>query len=78
MMKDLPEVKPGQIWQDNDKRSRNRFLLVLRLDGEKAICQDAILLSEAGSYRVIGNRERRISIARMRPTSNGYRLVKAA
>lgn len=59
-------VKIGQVWQDNDKRCQHapRLLTVVGFDGDRVLCQQQ------------NGRLTRISESRMRPTSNGYRLVR--
>jgi hypothetical protein len=61
-----PQVRPGQVWADNDKRAEGRTLRV-----------DAVFGATA---RLYGNSDRRgkrvqVAVRRMRPTSSGYRLV---
>lgn len=60
------EVKPGQVWTDNDWRSKGRLLKVLAVDETHATVQ-----SPSGLGRMT-----RIRLDRFRPTSTGYRLVK--
>jgi hypothetical protein len=78
------EVKPGQIWRDNDKRSATRYLKVLRLDdpiNRYAICVRVLQFTEGGPWRTPNGKAQRkitIAIARMRPRSNGYVLVQEA
>ena len=76
-------VKPGQIWADNDPRSAGRTLRVERIDGGKAVCtvltnitpvkadlQHGVLVSDRRGETT------RISLARFKPTSSGYRLIR--
>lgn len=58
------EVRPGQIWQDLDKRQDNRRVLVIAVNGGKATVQPA-----AGGHKT------RISISRMHAHSTGFKLV---
>ena len=80
----MPDVKPGQIWADSDPRSAGRTLRVDRIEGGKAVCT---ILANADSTqwridrddrtaRDMRGRTTRISLARFRPTSTGYRLVE--
>jgi hypothetical protein len=79
-------VKPGQIWADNDPRSAGRTLRVERIEGTKAACTiltnatavQAELDSSLRARRTTLDRRgrtARISLARFRPTSTGYRLL---
>lgn len=62
-----PRVVPGQVWRDCDARMRTRSLLtVVAVEGDKAILRD------------VSGRVTRVSVARMRPTSTGFELVKDA
>jgi hypothetical protein len=87
MTPEPPEVKPGQIWADNDKRATGRTIRVDSIEGGKAVC--TILTNpdyydrevKAGrSAWVVDKRGKttKISISRFRPTNSGYRLVKEA
>lgn len=59
------EVKPDQVWQDNDPRvTYKRELKVVRIEGEHAFC-------EVGR----GGKLVRIKVKRFRPTASGYRFV---
>jgi hypothetical protein len=82
-------VKPGQVWADNDKRSKGRTLRVDRIDGTYAVCtiltndrKVQALIDDGGLtwYRPVDKRGRsaRIRLDRFRPTSTGYRLVSDA
>lgn len=89
-MSDLP-VKPGQIWADNDLRSKGRTLEVIsvyqsRIADSVAVCK--ILTNEEETQRLIDNpqgsyapKDRRgktttIKVRRFKPTSTGYRLIQ--
>lgn len=69
------DVRIGQIWADNDKRSEGRHLLVVgqTLKGTRfyAICQTCLADGQVISQRVTS-----IKMNRFKPTSTGYRLVK--
>jgi hypothetical protein len=64
-MKDLPDVKLGQVWADNDKRAKGRRVLVVGLDATHATCSN---------HPQDFGRRYRIRLDRFRPTSTGYRL----
>ena len=55
-------VKVGQVWADNDKRSRGRRVTVLEVGDEKALV-------------TTGFKKTWIRLTRFRPNSTGYRLV---
>lgn len=71
-------VKRGQVWADNDRRSRGRTVRILRVDDTHAVVtvlaarRDA---PEAERLRAVGA-ERRIRLNRFRPNSTGYRLME--
>ncbi len=90
----MTDVKPGQIWADNDWRSAGRTLRVERIENGKAVCmvvtnmtkaQQAIdrfaqtALGQQGyecpDFRDMRGKATRISLARFKQTSTGYRLV---
>lgn len=75
-------VKVGQVWVDTDPRMNRgdglaRYLLVREVDLHtgKAVLVES---TEAGVPWPTGETARvtRISVKRMRPTSNGYRLIR--
>lgn len=81
----MPEVKPGQIWQDNDKRNPTRQVKVVELftfkkrtgrpgsrleDVPMASCVSRPAPNGEFSKRRVG-----IQISRFRPNSTGYTLV---
>jgi hypothetical protein len=86
------EVKPGQIWADNDSRSAGRTLRIDRIVDSKAVCtilanaddlQRALDACMPGEPARVGEypddrrgKTTRISLARFRPTNTGYRLVR--
>ena len=57
------QVKVGQVWKDNDKRSLGRELTVVEIAGDYAKCK-------ATTGKVT-----RVRLSRFRPTSTGYALV---
>lgn len=80
-MSELPDVRPGQIWADNDKRiprSNQRYLRVQSVSDPYAVVERVIQL-DTGQWVSDEARTRattHIRIARFRPNSTGYRLVK--
>lgn len=70
-------VERGQVWADNDPRSKGRTVRVLRVEETYAVV--TVLTArdsahDAERQRAVGA-ERRIRLARFTPTSTGYRLV---
>lgn len=59
-----PEVRVGQIWADNDKRSAGRIVTVLAVNGRHA------------TVRSNFGKTTSVLLNRFRPTATGYRLVK--
>ena len=78
------DVKPGQIWADNDWRSEGRTLLVERIEDGKAVCVTLTNIAteqDRLDHGGLGARDRRgcatrISLARFVPISTGYRYVE--
>jgi hypothetical protein len=81
-----PQVRPGQVWADNDKRAEGRTLRVDAVFGATALCtvltnsNNVQRTLDTGTARLYGNSDRRgkrvqVAVRRMRPTSSGYRLV---
>ncbi|MFG2959751.1 DUF6354 family protein [Streptomyces sp. NPDC048291] len=66
-----PDVRVGQVWADNDKRSEGRTLRVDEVDARYAYCT---VLTAATLGGRTGQRTR-VSLERMLPTSTGYRLL---
>jgi len=66
----MPEVRVGQIWADNDKRSRGRKVRVVEV-GETHATVEEVVTGWTGRPP----RRTRIRLDRFRPTSTGYRLV---
>jgi hypothetical protein len=83
----LPDVRPGQVWADNDPRSAGRTLRVDSIENGKAIC---IIVTDADDVaahirrahecgavaRGSVGRTTRISLARFVPSTTGYRLMR--
>lgn len=64
----LPDIRVGQVWKDNDKRSAGRRVRVVEVNFTHAVVQDP---SGRG-------RRTEIRLDRFKPTSTGYRLVEDA
>lgn len=84
-MTNTPNVRVGQVWADNDKRSAGRHVLIVAIeDGQLAypFPDRAVVALCTPDGRVIfsgrnGKETRtRIRLDRFRPTASGYRLVK--
>lgn len=83
---EIPDVRPGQIWADNDWRSAGRTLRVIEIVGDKALCEvvtnsdDVQQKVDQKSPWVTDRRGKKtgISLSRFRPTSTGYRLAQDA
>ncbi|WP_435059419.1 hypothetical protein [Streptomyces sp. bgisy060] len=69
-----PDVRVGQVWADNDKRSEGRTVRVDEINVRYAYC--TVLTPPTPGGRT-GQRTR-IALERMRPTSTGYRLLDGA
>lgn len=72
----MQEIKAGQIWKDNDKRGSERYLRIIRVEGDKAVCQRVFNTPDRGWLNIAKFRETRIAVRRFRPTSTGYVLVQ--
>ena len=71
-------VVEGQVWEDNDRRSKGRTVRVLRVETGHAVV--TVLTArrnapESERQRAIGA-ERRIRLDRFKPTSTGYRMIE--
>ncbi|MCI4659661.1 hypothetical protein [Cryobacterium zhongshanensis] len=64
-------VKVGQIWADNDVRSKPRTIRVVEIIGEKALVE---VVTPAAAAVNKGARTR-VALKRFRPIATGYRLV---
>lgn len=60
----IPAVKVGQVWRDCDPRMGNQRIVVERIEGNYAICRNA----------VIPSMKTRIRLDRFRPNSTGFVL----
>lgn len=72
-MTEQPEVKVGQVWADNDKRSAGRHVKVIAIE---VLHKQAVVRQCTADGQLIGRRVTRIRLDRFRPTSTGYRLVE--
>jgi hypothetical protein len=80
-MNKMPDVRPDQVWADNDPRSVGRTLRVDQIEDGKATCtvltnRDAADLNDWGTD--MRGRTVSIKVSRFKPTSTGYRLIKDA
>jgi hypothetical protein len=60
------EVRIGQVWEDLDKRMRNRQRRVYAIEGEKAVM---------GRVDRDTGMKTKVSISRMHKNSTGWKLV---
>ncbi|MBM0274114.1 DUF6354 family protein [Micromonospora tarensis] len=75
-----PNVEPGQVWADNDRRSAGRKVRVVEVGATHATVE---LVDQRGrpargheaQQQAEPGRRTRIRLDRFRPTSTGYRLV---
>lgn len=79
-MKELPAVRVGQVWRDNDPRAEGRTIRVEEIYEEAgrvyARCANVTVGKNTGDYAVGANV--RIMVKRFRPVRSGYTLVKDA
>lgn len=68
------EVRVGQVWADNDKRSTNRKVRVISIELGSALVEPVTVTPQGAVARVPG-RPTRIRLDRFRPTATGYRLI---
>lgn len=81
----MTTVKPGQIWQDCDKRGYGRHIRVEAIEDARPapdrhsrdVPARAVVVECGIDGRIHGSRPRRtrIRLDRFKPTSNGYRLI---
>lgn len=69
-----PDVRPGQIWANNDKRSAGRKVRIVAID-EQPDPRKPGSTGYAVVEQVTGRRTR-IRLDRFRPTTTGYRLIQ--
>jgi len=82
------EVRPGQIWQDNDKRGYDRQVRIVEIvhvhvpgrpSNGRGVPHAVVELVQGRSAeygQAKPGRRTRIRLDRFRPTSTGYRLVR--
>ena len=61
----------GDVWQDNDKRVHNRFLVIRKLAIGYAYCDIYGLYTREPQFYWRGRT--RIRLDRLKPTHNGYK-----
>lgn len=67
------QVQVGQVWSDNDPRSKGRTLRVAAVAGNRALC---IVLTDAEhTVRSQVGHTTRIGLHRFKATASGYRLL---
>lgn len=77
-MTDLPDVRPGDVWKDNDPRGGPTFRVVEICNGDTGPCQPRSMFAAKPHAHVTnleGKRRRKILLRRFRPTRPGYTLV---
>lgn len=65
-------VAVGQVWADNDWRSRGRTVRIVAIEKNKVLVET---ITGIGGKPVAKRRPTRILLNRLRPNSTGYRLV---
>jgi hypothetical protein len=73
-----PEVRPGQVWADNDPRSAGRTIRIDAIErSDTPYAEDCAVVTTLTPARNVGRvgHQTRIAIRRFRPTSTGYRLI---
>lgn len=76
-MKDLPEIKVGQVWADNDKREKGRTVKALAIidrGGDHHVSVE--VLTVRGGHKPPKPRQSRIAQRRFVPNGTGYRLIQ--
>lgn len=71
------EVRVGQVWADNDKRSEGRRLRVDEVSSTHATVTPVDVHGQP-TPSVLRARRTRIRLDRFKPTATGYRLVEEA
>src|SRR6478609_1153081 len=78
-MPEVPDVRPGQVWADNDWRSEGRTVMVLEVDerdGKDPHAIVEVLTPAKGGLPIKKPRKTRIAVRRFVPNSTGYRLIQ--
>ncbi len=82
-MAELPDVRPGQVWKDNDPRAKGRLVRIKSVhaaDDDHAEPYVRVTVERVGRNvrrKEVGE-QRTIKQRRFRPTRNGYDLVEDA
>ena len=78
----LPDVRPGQIWADDDYRMRGRKVKVLEMTtvGGEPAARVQVIANAKGAVLPVDGKPRitTIRVRRFRPGSTGYRLEQDA
>ncbi len=82
-MPELPDVRPGQVWADNDPRNKGRLLRIESVHAAddhrpEPYARVTVQKVSRNVTRTEVGEKRTILLRRLRPTRNGYRLVEAA
>lgn len=65
-------IRPQQVWEDADPRSKGRTIRVNSIDGRYAQCE---VLTGNGGIKP-KRKSARILLDRLHPTATGYRLIE--
>ncbi|MFB7845485.1 hypothetical protein ACFC34_00415 [Streptomyces sp. NPDC056053] len=72
-----PDPAADQIWQDNDRRTSDRYLMITAVDVTHATARLVTYDPHTGiAAELPGTRTSRIRLSRLRPTSTGYRYIR--
>lgn len=74
--KTQPDVRPGQVWADNDARVGTRLLRVEALTWKRGVPSVECVRVHPFTHCQVSERRTTIAVRRFKPTSTGYRLVK--
>jgi hypothetical protein len=86
-MPELPEVRPNQVWADNDPRAKGRLVRIVSVHAaepngpsnrQEPYARVAVERVGRNVRRKEVGEQRTIKLRRFRPTRNGYRLVQDA
>lgn len=69
------EIRVGQVWADNDRRSEGRTVKVVAIEMGYRPRARCVVLTSAGGGPARSGRETRIAVDRMRPVPSRYQLV---
>lgn len=82
--REVPDVRPGQVWADNDWRCEGRTLRVVEiLRPELGLLSPVLCVTVTDSTKYPPERPRvgketKVRLDRFRPTSTGYCLLQDA